>query len=79
MTTPEPEPELGDEDWWYDMRIAYNFDLIDPAPGTPEAEAFRQMGEYSRSEFKRVAEQDRRDAEYARRKAAREAEPEAGQ
>lgn len=76
MTTPDRYAELGDEDWWYDMRVAYNYGLIEPEPGTAEAEAFRQMDEYARSEVVRA---DERDAEYARQKAAREAEPDTGQ
>jgi hypothetical protein len=79
MTTPEPQPEPGDEGWWADMAFAYNYGLIEPAEGTAEAEAFRQMDEYARREVARVAEENERDAEYARRKAARDAEPEAGQ
>jgi len=61
------------------VAIAYNYGLMEPAEGTAEAEAFRQMNEYARREVERVAEENERDAAYARQQAAREAEPEAGQ
>ena len=79
MTTPEPQPEPGDEQWRADMAIAYNYGLIEPAEGKAEAGAFRQMNQYARREAGRAAEANERDAAYARQKAAREAEPEAGQ
>ncbi len=79
MTTPESQAERGDEEWWAEVAIAYNYGLMEPAEGTAEAEAFRQMNEYARREVERVAEENERDAAYARQQAAREAEPEAGQ
>jgi excisionase family DNA binding protein len=63
-----------DEEWWYDMAFAYTHGLIEPEPGTAEDEAFREFDEYNRREVERVAEQNKRDLEYARQKAAREAE-----
>ncbi len=60
MTKNEPQnPEVDDlgltsEDWEY-LQFAYNYDTIDPAPGTVEAEAFRQMDDYARREVERVA------------------------
>ncbi|MGO9191570.1 MAG: hypothetical protein ACLP8X_24365 [Streptosporangiaceae bacterium] len=79
MTAPEPQPEPGEEGWWAEMAFACNYGLIEPAEGTAEAEAFRQMNEYARREVERVAEANERDAAYTRRKAAREADLEAGQ
>ena len=61
------------------MAVACNYGLIEPAEGTAEAGASRQMNQDARREAGRVAEANERDAAYARRKAAREAEPEAGQ
>ena len=32
---------------WLDLQYAYNFGTIEPAPGTVEAEAFRQLDDYA--------------------------------
>jgi hypothetical protein len=40
---------------WLDLQYAYNFGTIEPAPGTVEAEAFRQMDDYARREVERAA------------------------
>ena len=60
MTENEPQhPEVDDlgltsEDW-EDLRIAYNYGTIEPAPGTVDEEAFRRMDDYARREVERVA------------------------
>jgi hypothetical protein len=79
MMTPERYAELSDSEWWQDMAIAYNYGLIELEPGTAEDEAFRHFAEYSRSEAIRVAEEYDQDWEYARQKAARQAELASGQ
>ena len=56
--SPDREPDdlgLTSEDW-QDLQFAYNFGTIDPAPGTVEAEAFRQMDAYARQEATRAAQ-----------------------
>ena len=60
MTENAPQhPEVDDlgltSEEWDDLRIAYNFGMIDPAPGTVDDEAFRRMDAYARSEVERVA------------------------
>ena len=40
---------------WLDLQYAYNYGTLEPAPGTVEAEAFRQMDNYARREVERVA------------------------
>ena len=49
-TPPDRETDdLGlTHEEWMDLRFAYNFGTIEPAPGTIEAEAFAQMDEYAR-------------------------------
>ncbi len=83
MTTPEPQAEPGDEEWWAEMAIAYNYGLIEPAEGTAEAEAFRQMDEYARREVERIAAAEAAEEAWraSRRGCAPQAglEPEAGQ
>ena len=68
---------------WQDLQFAYNYGTIDPAPGTVEAEAFRQMNEYARREVERVAAAEAADEAWraSRRGSAPQAgpEPEAGQ
>jgi len=88
MTENEPQdPEVDDlglisEDW-LDLQIAYNFGTIEPAPGTVQAEAFRRMDEYARSEVERIAAVDAADEAWraSRPDCALQAglEPEAGQ
>jgi hypothetical protein len=73
---------LTSEDWM-DLQFAYNFGTIDPAPGTVEAEAFRQMDEYARSEVERIAAAEAADEAWRVSRPGRapqaEPEPEAGQ
>jgi hypothetical protein len=68
---------------WQDLQFAYNYGTIDPAPGTIEAAAFRQMDEYARREVERVAAAEAADEAWrtSRRGCAPQAgpEPEAGQ
>ena len=81
MTENQPQhPEVDDlgltsEDWM-DLQIAYKFGLIDPAPGTVEAEAFRRMDEYARSEVERIAALE--EADEAWRASRRGSAPNAG-
>ena len=81
MTEHQPQhPEVDDlgltsEDWM-DLQNAYNFGLMDPAPGTVEAEAFRRMDEYARSDVERVAALE--EADEAWRVSRRGCEPHAG-
>jgi len=76
--------ELGltSEDW-QDLQFAYSFGMIDPAPGTVEAEAFRQMDAYARREVERVAAAEAADEAWRASRPGRapqpEPEPEAGQ
>jgi hypothetical protein len=88
MTGNEPQhPEIDDLGLtsldWEDLRIAYNFGTIDPAPGTVEAEAFRQMDAYARREVERVAAAEAADEAWRASRPGRapqaEPEPEAGQ
>jgi hypothetical protein len=89
MTDNEsPDPEVDDlgltlEDW-LDLRLAYNFGLMEPTPGTAGAEVLRRMDEYARREAERVA--DEREAEERAWRASRRGyalqagpDPEAGQ
>jgi hypothetical protein len=88
MTENTP-PDRGADDLgltheeWMDLRFAYNFGTIDPAPGTIEAAAFAQMDEYARREVERVADAEAAEAAWraSRRGCAPQAgpEPEAGQ
>ena len=84
---PSPDREtdglgLTSEDW-QDMQFAYNFGAVDPAPGTVEAEAFRQMDAYARREVERVAAAEAADEAWRASRPGRapqaEPEPEAGQ
>ena len=47
-----PGPEVDDLGLtaaeWLDLQYAYNYGTFEPAPGTVEAEAFRQMDNYAR-------------------------------
>ena len=61
---------------WQDLQFAYNFGTIDPAPGTVEAEAFRQMDDYARREVERVASAEAADEAW--RASRRGSEPHAG-
>jgi hypothetical protein len=64
---------------WQDLQFAYNnFGTIDPAPGTVEAEAFRQMDAYARREVERVAAAEEADEAWLASRAGRapQAEPE---
>ena len=82
-----PDPEADDlgltAEEWRDLQYAYNYGTIEPVPGTVEAEAFRQMGEYARREVERVAAAEAADEAWraSRRGCAPQAgpEPEAGQ
>ena len=83
---PPPDRETDDLDLtsedWQDLQVAYNFGTIDPAPGTVEAEAFRQMDAYARREVERVAAEAADEAWRASRSGRAplaEPEPEAGQ
>ena len=73
---------LTSEDW-QDLQSAYNFGTIDPAPGTVQAEAFRQMDAYARSEVERVAAAEAADEAWRASRPGRAPqagpEPEAGQ
>jgi hypothetical protein len=63
-SNPEPRAEQERDDLglsaeqWNDLAIAYNHGLIEPAEGTVEAEAFRQMDAYARQEAIRAAQAD---------------------
>jgi hypothetical protein len=59
-----------------DLQLASNYGTIDPAPGTVEAEAFRQMDAYARREVERVAAAEAADE--ARRASRPGCEPQAG-
>ena len=55
-TGPEADDDLGlTAEEWLDVQHAYNYGTLEPAPGTVEAEAFRQMDNYARREAGRVA------------------------
>jgi hypothetical protein len=73
---------LTSEDW-EDLKYAYNFGTYEPAPGTVEAEAFRQMDEYARSEVERIAAAEAADEAWRVSRPGlppqAEPEPEAGQ
>jgi hypothetical protein len=83
MTENTPRnPEVDDlglasEDW-LDLQFAYNFGTIEPAPGTVEAEAFRRMDEYARSEVERITAAEEADEAWraSRLSSAPQAEPE---
>ena len=84
-TPPDRESDdlgLTSEDW-QDLQVAYNFGTIDPAPGTAEAEAFRQMDAYARRDVGRVADAEAADEAWRASRPGRapqaEPEPEAGQ
>jgi hypothetical protein len=67
---------------WQDLQFACNYGTIDPAPGTVEAEAFRQMDEYARREVERIAAEAADEAWRALRSGCTPQagpEPEAGQ
>ena len=77
---PNPEVDdlgLTDEDW-EDLRIGYNFGTYEPTDGTVEAEAFRRMDEYARSEAERIAALEEADEAWraSRPDRAPQAEPE---
>jgi hypothetical protein len=81
VTENQPQhPEVDDlgltSEHRMDLHIACNFGLMDPAPGTVEAEAFRRMGEHARSEAERVAALE--EADKAWRASRRGCEPHAG-
>jgi hypothetical protein len=84
---PPPDRETDDlyltSEEWQDLQFAYNFGTIDPAPGTVEAEAFRQMDAYARSEVERVAATEAADEAWRASRLGRapqaEPESEAGQ
>ena len=75
-----PDPETDDlgptTEEWQDLQFTYNFGTIEPVPGTAEAEAFRQMGEYARREVEPVAAAE--EAEEAWRASRRGCAPQAG-
>ena len=84
---PPPDRETDDlgltsEDW-QDLQVACNFGTIDPAAGTVQAEAFRQMDAYARREVERVAAAEAADeacrASGPGHATQAEPEPEAGQ
>jgi hypothetical protein len=84
---PPPDRETDDlgltsEDW-QDLQFAYNYGTIDPAPGTVQAEAFRQMDAYARREVEHVAAAEAADEAWRASRPGRaplaEPEPEAGQ
>ena len=84
---PPPDRETDDlgltsEDW-QDLQSAYNFGTIDPAPGTVQAEAFRQMDAYARHDVEHVAAAEAADEAWQASRPGRaplaEPEPEAGQ
>jgi hypothetical protein len=88
MTENTPPDQQADDlglthEEWMDLRFAYNFGTIDPAPGTVEAAAFAQMDAYARREVDRVADAEAADEAWraSRRGSAPQAgpEPEAGQ
>jgi hypothetical protein len=77
-TPPDRETDdlgLTSEDW-QDLQFAYNYGTIDPAPGTIEAKAFRQMDEYTRRDFDRAAAAE--EADEAWRASRRDCTPQAG-
>ena len=75
-------PEADDlgltDDEWEDLKHAYNYGTYEPAPGTVEAEAFRQMDDYARREVERVAAAEAADEAWraSRRGCAPQARPE---
>jgi hypothetical protein len=81
------DPEVDDlgltSEEWQDLQFAYNYGTIEPAAGTVEAEAFRQMDAYARREVERVAAAEAADEAWRASKPGRavqaEQEPEAGQ
>ena len=84
--SPDPEVDyLGlTLEAWLDLRLAYNFGLMEPTAGTAGAEAFRRMDEYARREAERLAGE--REAEEGAWRASRRGyapqagpDPEAGQ
>jgi hypothetical protein len=84
---PPPDRETDDlgltsEDW-QDLQSACNYGTIDPAPGTLEAEAFRQMDAYARGEVERVAATEAAGEAWRASRPGRapqaQPEPEAGQ
>jgi hypothetical protein len=68
---------------WQDLQYAYNYGTFEPAPGTVEADAFRQMDECARREAERAAAAEAAEEAWraSRRGCAPQAgpEPEAGQ
>jgi len=84
---PPPDRETDDlgltSEEWQDLQFAYNFGTIDPAPGTVEAEAFREMDAYARREVERVADAEAADEAWRASRPGRvpqaKPEPEAGQ
>jgi len=88
MTGNEPQHPQADDlgltsEDWQDLQFAYNYGTIDPAPGTVEAEAFRQMDAYARREVERVVAAEAADEAWRASRTGRapqpEPEPEAGQ
>jgi hypothetical protein len=84
MTENTPPDQQADDlglthEEWMDLRFAYNFGTIDPAPGTVEAEAFAQMDAYARREVDRVAADEAWRASRRGRAPQAGPEPEAGQ
>jgi len=88
MTENAPPDREGDylgltSEEWRDLQFAYNYGTIDPAPGTVEAEAFRQMDDYARREVECAAAAEEADEAWraSRRGCAPQAglDPEAGQ
>jgi hypothetical protein len=87
-TACQPEPAPGAEaddlalttEEWLDLQYAYNYGTIEPAPGTVEARAFRQMDDYARREVERVAAAEAADGAWraSRTGPAPQADPEAG-
>jgi len=79
-TPPDREPDdLGlTSEQWQDLLFAYNYDRIDPAPGTVEAEVFRRLDENARREVERVAAAETADEAWraSRRGCAPQAGPE---
>jgi hypothetical protein len=75
---PDPDPDdLGlTTEEWLDLQFAYNYGTIDPAPGTVETAAFRQMDDYARRDAERAA--DAEAAEEAWRASRRGHAPQAG-
>ena len=83
MTENAPSDREADDlgltsEEWQDLQFAYNYGTIDPAPGTVEAEAFRQMDEYARREVERAAAAEAADEAWraSRRGCAPQARPE---